>query len=308
MMKRGGAAAMALMVMSLVLLSACAAGRTESLIREKRYLREHPVEPVARYWDEVKYAEVGGQTLTLDISAPAGEGPFPCLMIIHGGGWFMHTNMVMEGMSRYITNRGYVVFNINYRMAPKTKLVEIVGDCIGALIWIKEHAAEYGGDPARLAVTGDSAGGQLTALLVTSADDPAFTPSYPGKPGADRSITCAIPTYGIYDFTDNYQARSPFYKKVIGVGYDQDPALYKLLSPIYHVRPDLAPQLIMVGDKDGLYDQNAEYVEALKKVGAPVEFEVYPGLGHAFLNNFWAPEGTNGYDRIVRFMDEQMKK
>lgn len=301
-MKRGWQL-LVLVVVGVVLSSACAS-RTESILRERRYVRHHPPEKVAHYWEGVEYARPGGKALTMDISAPEGDGPFPCLMVIHGGGWFMHTNTVMEGMSRYITNRGYVVFNINYRVVPDVVMLDIANDCLGALVWIKEHAGEYHGDPSRLAVTGDSAGGHLTALLVTSANDPAFHPTYPGKPGADRSITCAIPTYGVYELSD----KPRLIRVVVGKKKEQDPALFALLSPIRHVRKDLPPQLVLVGDKDGLYQENMNYVEALRKVGAPVELEVFPGLGHAFLNYYWESKGINGMDRMVRFMDEQMKR
>ena len=138
------------MLIALVLLSACET-RKQSIVRENQYLVDYPVEEVAHYWDEVEYARVNGESLTLDASSPEGDGPFPCLMIIHGGGWYMHTNTIMEGMARYVTNRGYVVFNINYRTIPEgAQMEQIVEDVFGALIWVKEHATEYNGDASRV--------------------------------------------------------------------------------------------------------------------------------------------------------------
>jgi acetyl esterase/lipase len=229
-------------------------------------------------------------------------------MIIHGGGWILHTNTIMEGMARYITNRGYVVFNVNYRVRPEASLEQIVEDCLGALLWIKEHAPEYKGDPARLAVTGDSAGGHLTAMIVTQGQNPAFHPTYPGKGTADTAISCAIPTYGVYDFVALDKIAGFFYlEDVFDARYKDAPERYRLLSPYYHIRPGLAPQLVIVGTSDFLFWENLKYVRALKKAGAPVELWVYPGMPHAFLNDYWKKHGQRGYDRMVEFLDQELK-
>lgn len=281
--------------------------RQHSIVRENGYLEDHPVEEVAHYWREVAYAEAGGETLTLDISAPEGPGPFPVLMIIHGGGWVLHTNTVMEGMSRYITNRGYVVFNINYRVTPDVSMETIVGDCLGALIWTKEHAAEYNGNPSRIAVTGDSAGGHLTAMLVTQANNPAFSPAYQGSANPDLSITCAIPSYGIFDFVGLGKKLPSLTKQWVGEKYKDAPERYDLLSPVNYLKAGLAPQLVIVGNRDFLYKENVEYVAAVEEAGSSAQLWVYPGQGHAFLNYYWDERGTKGYDRIIEFLDKHLK-
>lgn len=296
----------AMAVMFLVL--AGCESRQHSIMRENRYLAKHEVEKVAKYYDGVAWTVVDGVTLTMDISAPEGKGPFPCVMIIHGGGWTLHTNTVMEGMARYIANRGYVVFNINYRVLPDVKLEQIVDDAMGALIWVKEHAPEYGGDPARIAVTGDSAGGHLTAMIVTQAGNPAFKPSYKGNGKTDLSVTCAAPSYGVFDFVSLSKWGAPIAKGYIGESYKQNPERYKLLSPGLNIKPGLAPQLIIVGDQDPLRGQNESYVKALQAAGDPVELWIYKGKGHAFLNNFWDATGTKGYERILEFLDKNLKK
>ena len=306
-MKIGKRFTVAVMAAMFLVFAGCES-RQHSIMRENKYITKHQVEKVAKYYNDIPYAKVNGTTLTMDISAPEGKGPFPCLMIIHGGGWTLHTNTIMEGMARYITNRGYVVFNINYRVLPDVKMEQIVDDSMGALIWVKEHAAEYGGDPNRIAVTGDSAGGHLTAMLLAQAGNPAFKPSYPGNGKTDLSVTCAAPSYGVFDFVSLSKWGAPIAKGYIGESYKQDPERYKLLSPALNVKPGLPPQLVIVGDLDPLNGQNVEYVEALKKAGDPVELWIYKGKTHAFLNNFWDETGTKGYDRILEFLDKNLKK
>ncbi len=283
--------------------------RELSIQMENGYINDHPPEEVSQYFKDVPYVEIGGEELTLDISVPVGSNSdelFPVLMIIHGGGWMMHTNTIMEGMARYITNRGYVVFNINYRVLPHVEMEQIVEDCFGALIWIKEHAGEYNGDPDRIAVTGDSAGGHLTAMIVTQGDNPEFTPSYPGNSSNgsdhDMSVTCAIPTYGIFNFVEMPQAGS-----IIGETFQEAPERHYLLSPHFQVRQDLPPQLVMVGDLDFLFFENINYVISLMEVGAPIELWVSHLQTHAFLNNYWDESGQNGYDRMIEFMDKHLK-
>jgi len=295
-------------MMASPLLTACET-REESIVRENGYIRDNPPEEVANYWRDVEFARPGGEPLTLDVSAPEGDGPFPILMIIHGGGWYLHTNTVMEGMARYVTNRGYVVFNINYRVTPDAEMEQIVEDCLGALIWIKEHAAEYKGDRERICVTGDSAGGHLTAMIVTQAEDPAFKPTHPGKLKGknDMSVACAIPTYGVYDFVSLAKLAPSFLEGVMGAAYEDAPERYELLSPCLHVRDDLPPQLVIVGTADPLWSENKKYVKALKKAGAPVELWVYPGMPHAFLNDYWKKHGQKGYDKMIEFMDTHIK-
>lgn len=220
----------------------------------------------------------------------------------------LHTNTIMEGMARYITNRGYVVFNINYRVLPEVQLEQIVEDCLGALLWIKEHAPEYGGDPNRIAITGDSAGGHLTAMILTQADNPRFKPSYLGKNKPDFSVTCAAPSYGVFDFVALAKLAPSIAKFYLGESYWQNPERYKLLSPALNIKKGLPPQLIIVGSEDPLKSQNQKYVNALKSAGNPVEMWIYQGQGHAFLNYFWDERGIKGYERILKFFDEHLKK
>ena len=297
----------ALFIAQILILAGCES-RQHSILRENKYVAEHQVEKVAHYWDQVQWTEVNGVNLAMDISAPEGKGPFPSVMIIHGGGWTLHTNTVMEGMARYLTNRGYVVFNINYRTLPDVQLEQIVEDCLGALIWVKEHASEYGGDPNRIAVTGDSAGGHLTAMLLTQADNPKFKPSYIGTGKTDLSITCAAPSYGVFDFPALSKISSPITKSYLGETYQQNPERYQLLSPALNIKKGLPPQLVIVGNEDPLRGQNQEYVDALKAAGDPVEIWIYQGQGHAFLNYFWDERGVKGYERILEFFDANLKK
>lgn len=280
--------------------------RRHSILREEKNLAGHPLPEVPYYWRGVVYAEVDHEKLTLDVSAPEGDGPFPALMIIHGGEWRLNTNRAMEGMARYITNRGYVVFNINTRMVPEAPLEKMVADSLGALVFARTHAKEYRADPARFAVTGDSSGGHLAAMIVTQGQNSLFAPTG-AKPGADTSVVCAVISYGVPDLAALGKIL-PLTRRWLGETYWQDPARHDLFSPIRHLRANLPPQLIVEGSRDFLYHENLKYVKALQAAHAPVELYVAPNQAHGFLDKYWQPETQKTYDRIVAFLDSHLKK
>lgn len=286
-----------------VLLFGCET-RSHSLEREERNLARHPLPEVPYYYRGVTYAEAAGVRLTLDVSAPEGEGPFPGLLVIHGGEWRLNTNRAMEGMARYITNRGYVVFNINTRMIPEVPMEKMVEDALGALVWAKEHAGRYQADPGRIAVTGDSSGGHLAAMMVTQAQNPLFVPTCLGQ--TDLQIPAAVISYGFLDFV-SLGKFVPLTKRWLSKTYWEDPGRHELFSPLRHVRRDLPPQLVVVGDRDFLYRENLRYVEALRKAGAPVELYLAKGQAHGFLDRYWEEETQKAYDAIVRFLDRKLK-
>ena len=294
-----------LAVFCLCLVMACET-RKHSLMREEKHLAAHQLEPVAHYWRGVVYGVANGTTLTLDVSAPEDQGPFPVLMIIHGGEWRLNTNRAMEGMARYIANRGYVVVNINTRMLPEVRMEDEVGDCFSALLWIKGNVRDYGGDPSKIAVTGDSSGGHLAAMIVTSGGNPALPPSVaaPGKP--DLAVSCAVISYGFLDFVTMGRIL-PVTRRWLGKSYWQDPARHQLFSPLRQVRPGLPPQLVVEGNLDFLYQENLKYVKALTTAGDPVELYIAPGQAHGFLDRYWEPATQAAYDRIIAFLDRQLK-
>ena len=120
----------------------------------------------------VEWAKPEGIPLTLDIYVPkTGKKSYPVLVIYHGGGWLINDNSPMTAMSEYIASHGeFVVANMNYRLLPDndntTTLNQMVEDAFGGLLWVKDNIARYGGDPTRIAITGDSAGGHLTAMIL----------------------------------------------------------------------------------------------------------------------------------------------
>jgi acetyl esterase len=122
--------------------------------------------------ENVEWVDAGGIKLTMDIYTPkTGQSSYPVYVIYHGGGWLINNESIMDEMSRYMASHGgYVICNVNYRLLPNAgntvTMNQIIEDAMGAVLWIKDNIRKYKGDPDRIAVSGDSAGGHLAAMVV----------------------------------------------------------------------------------------------------------------------------------------------
>src|SRR5713226_2165748 len=106
--------------------------------------------------------------LLADIAVPKGNGPHPVTVFIHGGGWMAGSLATHRKLGMQFAEQGYLTINVDYRLAPEHPFPAGLEDCIFAAKWAEQNAAKWGGDPSRIAIGGDSAGGNLTAATVTS--------------------------------------------------------------------------------------------------------------------------------------------
>jgi acetyl esterase len=262
----------------------------------------------------VIYAKPGVKTLKYDVYSPMGAKDLPCIIIIHGGGWTSNTEDIMRGLARELSKDGkFVVFSIDYRWAMKldgdtvsNSMADLVGDVFGAIAHIMEYAKEYGGDPTRIGVTGDSAGGHLSALAATMCNKIGtggfgktsgifeFMPSYvPENKTVEQlraemmsSIKAAAPSYGVFGgrilnhFSDNPVADSTW-KEAIAP-----------LSNIPKVSERVIPHYLLRGTYDPIIkDEDVKaYVDALVKAGQRAEYVQVGGASHAFLD--WKPDAV----------------
>jgi acetyl esterase/lipase len=178
---------------------------------------------------------------------------------------------------------------VNYRLSPKATWPDHIVDVKRALVWVKAHIAEYGGDPSFVAVSGGSAGGHLCALLALSAGDPAFQP---GFEDADTSVQACVPFYGVMDMTSSPEASrfghglvEMLEKSVMKVKESEHPEVYRAASPTFRVRPDAPPFFVLHGQNDTLVPVGTArvFVERLRAVSTqPVAYAELPLAQHAF--------------------------
>jgi len=292
-----------------VIFSACSYEAIQKFtIANDRHLNTLKAPPeVENYERDVVWLSPDGEDLHLDVSWPDGDGPFPIVVNIHGGAFFLGTKAMDEALCRHLTNRGYAVFNANYRLAPQHQFPTAVNDCLGAVIWAKANAAEHGGDPARVAVMGGSAGGNLAAMVALAWDDPFFEPTFTAR-GLDASVQAAVPIFAVFDMTIMSHPGDSKPNPYIGGTMEDSSDLFAKASPISYLDGGAPPMLLVCGDQDGLYPQSVEVDEKLDELGAPHSFYVARGKGHGFTNWHWQDEAKAAYEAIADWLDENLKK
>lgn len=259
---------------------------------------------------EVPYATglPGEEFLKLDVHFPDGAAGLPVIIYIHGGGWIGGDKRQMDVWSKRMANRGYVVFNVNYRLAPENPFPAAVNDCLGALLWVKEHAADYGGDNTRIGVTGGSAGGHLTLVVATEADDPAWRPTGHEDSILSRKVQAQAPFFGIADFTrPGVVGLLGLDRKFLGGKLEQEPENFRLASPVNYASKDAPPTLIVCGKLDPLYGQSLLYYRALLDAGAEVEFVTYDFQTHGFDSYMWTRASRDSFEKMMEFFDSHLR-
>jgi acetyl esterase/lipase len=215
----------------------------------------------------------------------------PVMLYVHGGGWVIGEKREQgKPMMFELVARGWVCVAINYRLSPKATWPDHIVDVKRALAWIKEHIAEYGGDPGFIAISGGSAGGHLCALAALTAGDPAFQP---GFEEADTSVQACAPFYGVMDLTSSPEGSAIFgpglvemlEKTVMKVKETEHPEVFRAASPTYRVHAEAPPFFVLQGENDTLVpvEMARTFVQRLRAVsGSPVAYAELPLAQHAF--------------------------
>jgi acetyl esterase/lipase len=241
----------------------------------------------------IQYVDDGTKRHRLDVYHRADLAPnagAPVLLQIHGGGWMIgEKHQQALPLMYHLAARGWVCIAINYRLSPKATWPDHLVDCKRALAWIREHVAEYGGDPEFVVATGGSAGGHLTAMMGLTANDPAYQP---GFEDVDTSVRGMVPFYGVYDWTGAFTSkrhgdglRDILERYIVKQPYADAPEVYAAASPINHVNADAPPALVVHGDLDTLapIEQARAFATRLRDTSSqPVVYVELPGAHHAF--------------------------
>jgi acetyl esterase/lipase len=238
----------------------------------------------------VSYGPYGHRN-KLDVYQPREEGSGrPVLFQIHGGGWVVGDKREQGiPLMLHMAARGWVCVATNYRLSPRATFPDHLVDLKKSLAWVREHIAEYGGDPEFVVVTGGSAGGHLTALVGLTQNDPDFQP---GFEDVDTSVAAAVPYYGVYDFINDFgikanEQRARFFleRVVMKCRRDENPDLWRKASPQALVTPDDPPFFVIHGHHDTLVpvEEARRFVAKLRSTcRGPVVYAELPGAQHAF--------------------------
>jgi acetyl esterase len=239
--------------------------------------------PLAKKEDRTVPGTAG--EIPLRVYTPEGDAPFPVLVYFHGGGWVIGDIETHDDICAALASRaGCVVVSVDYRLAPEHKFPAPLDDCFAATAYVAQHAAEFGADAARLAVGGDSAGGNLAAVVALVARDR----------GAPSIVHQAL----IYPVT-NFDFGTPSYSEN-ATGYFLTTATMRWFWDHYlpaavdgahpHASPlraeslaGLPPALVITAEYDPLRDEGEAYAARLGEAGVPVTMYRYDGMVHGFV-------------------------
>lgn len=293
---------------------------------------DHPI----KHFKDIVWASPEGFNLTLDIAVPETKTKAkPVLVIFHGGGWLLNNKSIMTDLADGIATRTDVItVNVNYRLLSDVKntttMNALVEDAMGSVLWVKDNIKRYGGDPKKVAVTGDSAGGHLAAMVTLAGRNLGsdgfskkplkFKPTYLPKGKTAEQVAksdglklqAAILSYAVFSVAEFGKSgfeseNNPFWKfanaKARGIfggtiNANDNPEYYLAASPNQYLVNakdyKLPPQFVHVGEKDGLTSPESakKYVDQLESLGQPVSFKIHPGKNHGFLDS-----GCNDYNK-----------
>ena len=231
----------------------------------------------------VEDADAGG--VPVRIYRPPGNGPHPVAMMFHGGGWVIGDLLTADAQSREVCRgANVVVVSVDYRLAPEHRFPAAAEDCFQATVWASEQAQRFGGDASRLALVGDSAGGNLAAVVAQMARDRK------GPRIAFQLLVYPV-TDGVNFGTASYRENSEGYLLTADsmhwfwnhyapdVEQRRNPYASPLLADDLS---NLPPALVMTAEYDPLRDEGEAYADKLAAAGVAVELVRYDGFIHGF--------------------------
>jgi acetyl esterase/lipase len=272
----------------------------------------------------VVYANHDGVALAGDLYLPAGAGPHPALVAVHGGGWQAGARNAFQFLGPHLAERGYALFAISYRLAKKGQKMfpQAVNDVLAAVQFVRGSAKEIRVDPERIALFGASAGAHLSATAALGSSNRLFKGAYPNDAHASVSakVKALVGVYGVYDLVQMWQTylmQSPRENNIenfMGASPMDDPRLYFEASPINHATfaNNQIGVLLAVGTEDDLVDRRAHtdaFQLRLKQAGFFVRPCIVQGAPHYWLSDpIDEPGSYSGFfaPRLIRFLKERL--
>lgn len=236
---------------------------------------------------DIEFSNPDQQHLKLNLARPkAGDGPFPAIVCIHGGGFRAGDRKGWDARVKKLAEHGYVAATVEYRLSPKYKFPAAIYDVKAAVRWLRANAAKYKIDPNQIGAVGDSAGGHLAMFLGVTGDVKQFE----GEGGnADQSsrVQCVVDFYGPSDFTRSYDKSvdaAVVLPMFFGQDLKQNRRIHILGSPLYWVTPEAAPTLLLHGTVDRyVAHEQAEFIfDRMKVADVDAKLVTMEGAGHGF--------------------------
>lgn len=221
------------------------------------------------------------------VYTPPSESQLPVVVFFHGGGWVAGDLDTHDAVCRSLADRtGAVLMSVDYRLAPEQIFPAAADDAYAATCWVEKEAATFGGDPTRIAVTGDSAGGNLAAVVALRARDEAG-PKLAAQALVYPVTDCDFETTSYRDCAEGYGLTRDsmvwFWQHYVP---NQEDYSNPLVAPLKaETLSDLPPALVVTAEFDTLRDEGDAYARRLREAGVPTQWTCYPGMIHGFFRH-----------------------
>jgi acetyl esterase len=250
--------------------------------------------------------------VTADVVVPKGAGPFPILVYLHGGGWVCGSPKTHRKLGYRFAEAGFLVVNVDYRLAPEHAFPTPLEDCLAAVRWASREAARWNGDATRMAIGGDSAGGNLAAATAAALH------------GSDLAPKAALLIYGVFDFASLESDGAIFEGAGAGISPEAGTKLLRLMvesylgaSPSAQTLADprvspvraahrLPPAHVVVGGADPLVRQARALGEQLASAGVEHELVIDEGMPHGYVQMEFLPAARPAIDRMIAFLRKHL--
>jgi acetyl esterase/lipase len=279
------------------------------------------VSHVRRKWLDIAYADTS-QAHRLDLYLPeGGDGPFPLIVHIHGGGFAIgdkrdiHLLPLLQGL-----DRGYAVASVNYRLSGEEIFPAALQDVKAAIRWLRANSEQYHLDGERIVAWGGSSGGNLSAMACLTADVPELEDLRLGNAEVPCNVQAAVDWFGPTDFlkmdeqlvesglgrADHSEADSPE-SRYLGAKITEIPEKVRRANPMTYIHPEMPPIVIQHGRLDAMVpvQQSIIFAQKLEQIVSPdrFEFDILEGAGHGDPQF----ESEDNLNRVFRFIERHVE-
>jgi acetyl esterase/lipase len=279
------------------------------------------VSHVRRKWLDIAYADTS-QAHRLDLYLPeGGDGPFPLIVHIHGGGFAIgdkrdiHLLPLLQGL-----DRGYAVASVNYRLSGEAIFPAALQDVKAAIRWLRANSEQYHLDGERIVAWGGSSGGNLSAMACLTADVPELEDLRLGNAEVPCNVQAAVDWFGPTDFlkmdeqlvesglgrADHSEADSPE-SRYLGAKITEIPEKVRRANPMTYIHPEMPPIVIQHGRLDAMVpvQQSIIFAQKLEQIVSPdrFEFDILEGAGHGDPQF----ESEDNLNRVFRFIERHVE-